>query len=202
LRKIVLVSSLVVAGGASWFAIDSIRAHRRTVEARDGHVARAEKLAQDPGTLSEAIVEYRAALGIDPDHVPALLACAELCVRKRLHDEAIGHLERVLTLASGAERGPALRALAAAHHERYRGGSEADFRAARDHLHELRMLPGFEAEALEMYGYLFLESGRNRDPVKALSTFEDLLSSHPDYRFAERIRELVGILRGESGGGP
>jgi tetratricopeptide (TPR) repeat protein len=203
LRKTVLivVAALVAfAGGAlglrSW---SEARTRRAEVERI---VQSARMLATSENGLSQAAVELRKALDLDPDHVPALIERGEVCLKLLKIDDSAAHLRRAAELAEGSDLARAQRLLGLALTERYRGtNSDADFRGAHNALLAARQHPAEEAAALEAYGVLFLTKGRNESPERARKAFEQLLARHPDYEGAERIKEIVELLRKSARGG-
>ncbi len=192
----ILLGVAVVA--AAGFAIQQWHSERVVRAECDAIVERARPLATDPDKLSQAAVELRRAIKLDPDHVPALLLYGEVCLGLALLDEAGLHLAHASAITEGALHAEAEVRLGLVHHRRYGGSKkDEDFRAARDALFEAQKEPTTQAAAMYGLAMLFLEKGRNYDLAKALGLLKSLVEHHPTSVEAGQAKELLDALSGK-----
>lgn len=133
------------------------------------------------GSDAEALASFSAALKIAPDYVPALEAAAQI-EYKSGSPNATGYLERLLSLRPNEETAHAMMAVLADK----RGDCETAVRHFTLSKHQIAAQP----EALFEFGGCLLKLRR---PDEALPVFKQLVSSHPEDRYA-RYAMAVSLL--------
>jgi tetratricopeptide (TPR) repeat protein len=123
-------------------------------------------------------------------------------MRLRQFDHARDSLRHAIELTDDSRRPPLQFQLGQACRELYRGsGSELDFRIARDAFSEAQVDPALEAQALDAYGFLFMEKGHFQNYERAYETYARLREKHPDFE-SDRIAAVIELLEKLTGRKP
>ncbi len=146
------------------------------------------------GDLEGAVIAYRDALGIDPDHEDALYYLGQCLRTLGRHAEALGALERLVTVNPNSSRGHiALGAIHATPDER----ALFDPRVAADHFRRAHDINAEETGPMLRLGEVLLVAGETRE---AGDWFEATLQSNPKSVEAACLAGYLAWRRGDRDG--